>query len=84
MGGNWIIGLGAGEHSYKIGTVTYIVTSHFAEPGSKHRQTLTDKMKSFIGSDFADLTAEPDPDIIDTEYVRSAAGKEDACSRNQN
>ena len=82
--GNWIIGLGAAEHEYKIGDVAYIVTSHFAKPTDAEKLTITDRMKSFVGGDFADLTANIDADIIDGEYVCSAAGKEDSCSRKQN
>ena len=84
MGSNWIIGLGAAEHEYKIGDVTYIVTSHFAKPTDTEKQTISDRMKRFVGGDFADLTADTDADIIDGEYVCSAAGKEDSCSRKQN
>ena len=84
MADNWIIGLGAAEHEYKIGDVTYIVTSHFAKPTDAKIMTITDRMKSFVGGDFADLTANIDADIIDGEYVCSAAGKEDSCSRKQN
>ena len=81
---NWIIGLGADEREYKIGDVTYVVTSHFAKPTEPKAQTISDKMKSFVGGDFADLTADIDTDTIDNEYGCSAAGKEDTCSRNQN
>ena len=81
MSNNWIIGLGSGEHKYKIGDVTYIVASHFIDPFKQERTTITDKLKSFIGSDFADLTPDMDADIIGSEYVWSAVGKEDLCSR---
>ena len=81
MENNWIIGLGAGEREYKIGDVTYIVTSHFAKPSEENCQTITDRMKRFVGSDFADLTDELDTDTMDAEYGCSAAGKEDTCSR---
>ena len=84
MNDNWIIGLGAGERDYKIGDVTYIVTSHFAKPTESGKQTISDRLKSFVGGDFADLTADTDTDTIDDEYVCSAAGKEDSCSRKQN
>ena len=82
--GNWIIGFGTAEHEYKIGDVTYIVTSHFAKPTDEEKLTIADRMKRFVGGDFADLTADTDTDIIDGEYVCSAAGKEDSCSRKQN
>ena len=84
MADNWFIGFGAVEHEYKIGDVTYIVTSHFAKPTDAEKLTITDRMKSFVGGDFADLTADMDADTIDGEYVCSAAGKEDSCSRKQN
>ena len=81
MSDNWIIGLDAGEHEYKIGDVTYIVASHFVNPFDQEKPTISDKLKSFVGSDFADLTSDTDANIIGSEYVRSAAGKEDICSR---
>ena len=84
MGNNWIIGLSAAEHEYKIGDVTYIVTSHFAKPTDAEKMTITERMKRFVGGDFADLTADMDADTIDGEYVCSATGKEDSCSRKQN
>ena len=84
MKDNWIIGLGAGEREYKIGDVTYIVTSHFAKPTDTEKLTITDRMKRFVGGDFADLTDEPDTDTMNAEYGCSAAGKEDSCSRKQN
>ena len=74
MGNKWIIGLGADEHEYKIGDVTYIVTSHFVKPSDENKQTVADKLKHYVGGDFADLTADIDSDTIDGEYVCSAAG----------
>ena len=69
--GNWIIGFGAVEHEYKIGDVTYIVTSHFAKPTDAEKLTITDRMKRFVGGDFADLTADMDADILTVNmYVR--------------
>ena len=84
MGDNWIIGLGADEREYKIGAVTYIVTSHFVKPTDAEKLTITDRMKHFVGGDFADLTDEPDTNTMNAEYGCSAAGKEDTCSRKQN
>lgn len=84
MADNWFIGLGADEREYKIGDVTYIVTSHFAKPTDTEKLTIADRMKNFVGGDFADLTADIDADTIDGEYVCSATGKEDLCSRKQN
>lgn len=84
MENNWIISLGAGENAYKTGYVTYLVTSHFAKSGEDNRQTITDKVKRFVGGDFADLTAEIDTDTIAGEYGCSAAGKEETCSQKQN
>ena len=82
---SWIIGIGAGEHEYKIGDVKYIVSSHFAHPSEPDKETLSDRIKHFVSGDFADLTADVEKDKIDSEYVCSAAGEEDLCSRkNQN
>lgn len=76
MENKWIIGLGADEHEYKIGDVTYIVASHFVKPSKEKCQTITEKLKKFVGGDFADLTADIDSDTIDGEYVCSAAGEQ--------
>lgn len=81
MADSWIIGIGAGEHEYKIGDVTYIVSSHFAKPSEPVKETLSDRLKHFVSGDFADLTADVEKDKIESEYVCSAAGKEDLCSR---
>ena len=77
MESNWIIGFGAAEHEYKIGDVTYIVTSRFAKPTEPEKKTLSERMKGFVGGDYAELTVDPAEDTIDCEYVCSAAGKED-------
>lgn len=74
MADNWIIGLGIDEHQYKIGGVTFIVTSHFAKPTDSEKLTISDRMKRFVGSDFADLTGGPDTDTMNAEYGCSAAG----------
>ena len=74
MGDNWIIGLGADEREYKIGDVTYIVTSHFAKPTDSEKLTISDRMKRFVGGDFADLTDELDTNTMNAEYGCSAAG----------
>ena len=81
MAFSWIIGFGSREHEYKIGDVTYIVSSHFAQPSEPVKETLSDRIKHFVSGDFADLTADVEKDNIDSEYVCSAAGEEDLCSR---
>ena len=78
----FIIGLGIKEHEYKIGNVTYIVGSRFQRPFESEQITLSDRMKSYLGGDFADLTEDIEKDRIDSEYVCSAAGEEELCSRN--
>ena len=85
MDNSWIIGFGLREHEYKIGDVTYIVSSSFAYPSEPVKDTLSDRLKHFVNGDFADLTAYVEKDKIGSEYVCSAAGEEDLCSRkNQN
>lgn len=78
---NWIVGLGLNEQSYKIGDVTYIVSPRFAKPTEADKSTISDRIKNYIGGNFADLTADISTDTISNEYVCSAAGKEDTCSR---
>ena len=77
MGKGFIIGLGKNEHRYKIGNVTYIVSSKFAKPNFREDRTISDRLKNFVGSDFADLTADNDSDNLIDGYVCSAAGKEE-------
>ena len=81
MADSWIIGFGSREHEYRIGDVTYIVSSHFVHSSEPVKETLSDHIKHFISGDFADLTADVEKDKVDSEYVCSAAGKEDLCSR---
>ena len=81
---NWIMSLGPDEHEYKIGDVTYVVAARFIEPSENERPTISDRLKSFIGGNFADLTPDMNEDRIDSEYVCSAAGKEEICSRKAN
>ena len=78
---NWIVGLGLEKHSYKIGDVTYVVSPHFAKPTKEDKLTFSDRVKNFIGGDFAELTTNISTNRISNEYVCSAAGKEDTCSR---
>lgn len=72
---NWIVGIGCGDRQYKIGGVTYTVSSRFEPTCSENK--INDRIKRTIISDFATLTLiEPKYKMAD-EYVCSAAGKED-------
>ncbi len=79
--GGMVISLGADEHEYKIGDVTYVVASHFAPQKDQDNRTISDYIKSYIGGDFSDLTSDLYEDTMDAEYGCSVAGKEDKCSR---
>ena len=58
---------------YIVNGVKYIVDSHFEPAGNK--QTLADRLKHYIKSDFADFTNHYKGDKMTSEYVLTA-GKE--------
>ena len=58
--------------NYVVNGVTYIVDSKFESAG---KSTLADRLKTYIKSDFADLTKNMKGDILTHEYVLTA-GKE--------
>ena len=63
------------EHEeYVINGVRYIVTAKHVE---SETMTFLDKIKRFLGSDFAHLTTAEDINTINTECVCMTAGKED-------
>ena len=66
---NWIIGIGCGEHQYKVGDITYTVSSHFEPINSENK--INDRIKRTIVSDFAPLTIFEPQDIMADEYVCS-------------
>jgi len=72
---NWIVGIGCGDRQYKIGGVTYTVSSHFEPANSENK--INDRIKRTIISDFAPLTLLESKDKMVDEYVCSAAGEED-------
>ena len=65
--------LSADDSVYVINGVRYIVSTKHSETES---MTFIDKIKRYLGSDFAHLTLVPDADKIEAEYV-TTAGKED-------
>ena len=77
MSKGFIVGLVSSEQEYRINGVTYAVSSKFAKPDFKTDKTISDRLKRFVGSDFADLTADNDSDNLIDGYVCSAAGKEE-------
>lgn len=72
---NWIVGIGCGDRCYKIGDVTYTVSSHFEPINSENK--INDRLKRTIISDFVPLTLLTPTDKIADEYVCSTAGEED-------
>ena len=67
---NWIVGVSDGKvHEYKIGDVTYFVSAEF------------ERVQRTVVSNLIPLTPGQASDTIAAEYVCSAAGKEDLCSR---
>ena len=59
---------------YVINGVRYIVSTKHSETES---MTFIDKIKRYLGSDFAHLTTAEDINTINTECVCMTAGKED-------
>ena len=59
--------------TYTVNGVKYIVESKFEPVGKK--TTLSDRLKHYIKSDFADFTNHCKGNIISSEYVLTA-GKE--------
>ena len=59
--------------TYVINGVTYLVDAQFEPAGKK--TTLTDRLKHYIKSDFADFTNHYKGDKMTSEYVLTA-GKE--------
>ena len=59
---------------YVINGVRYIVTTKHVETET---MTFIDKIKRYLGSDFAHLTTAEDINTLNTECVCMTAGKED-------
>ena len=64
----------ADDSVYVINGVRYIVSTKHSETES---MTFIDKIKRYLGSDFAHLTPAEDINTINTECVCMTAGKED-------
>lgn len=67
-------GLG-GKQTYKIGNVTYMVSSKFMPLNSP--SNFKDKFEKLLTNEFAHLIDDEDIDTIKTENVCSTVGKED-------
>ncbi len=67
------------EALYEINGVKYIVSSKFSTLESilKIENTIKDKVKKYVGSDFADLNVENDNDILENDVMNTTARKED-------
>lgn len=73
----FFVGLGSKDNEYKIGNVNFTVKSRFQKFEIKNVETISDRVKRIITSDFVDLTDKSPPSTMAEEYVCSAAGKED-------
>lgn len=73
MSNSYIYALG-GNSEYVINGIKYQVASRFILP--KEKQTVLDKFKKIVGSEFIDLTVSDNTDTINND-VCSTAGKED-------
>ena len=62
------------SNEYVINGVRYIVTTKHVETET---MTFIDKIKRYLGSDFAHLTTAEDINTINTECVCMTAGKEE-------
>ncbi len=75
----FIVGIGHDEQEYTVNDVRYTVASRYV-PVDYHRddqQTLSQCLRHYIGSDFADLSAFTEEGMLKGEDACSAAGKED-------
>ena len=73
----FFVGLGSKDNEYKIGNVNFTGKSRVQKVESKNVETISDRVKRIITSDFVDLTDKSPPSKMAVEYVCSAAGKED-------
>ena len=71
----WIIGVIQAEHSYHLNGVSYTVQSRFGPP--KEGRSARSAFQKLISGDMVDLMNLAEDDKLSTEYVCSAAGKED-------
>ena len=62
------------NNEYVINGVRYIVSTQYSKTET---MTLKDRIKKYIGSDFAHLTTTEDINTINKECVCMTAGKED-------
>ena len=68
----------ASDSEYVIDGVLYKVSSKFAPANiCKIENTISDKARKYVGSDFAHLTKTQDKNTMNAEYVCLTAGKED-------
>ena len=75
----FIVGIGHDEQEYTVNGVRYAVASRYV-PVDYHRdnqQTLSQCLRHYIGSDFADLSVFTEEGMLTGEDACSAAGKED-------
>ena len=71
----WIIGVIQAEHSYHLNDVSYTVQSRFEPPGEG--RSARSAFQKMISGDMVDLMNSAEDDKLPSEYVCSAAGKED-------
>lgn len=62
------------DNEYIINGVRYVVSTQYSKTET---MTLKDRIKKYIGSDFAHLTTTEDINTINKECVCMTAGKED-------
>ena len=66
----WVMSM-PNESTYQVNGVTYIVSSQF-ETRSEDSHTLRSRFERLIKNNSADLSTEPQGDIITAEYVSAA------------
>lgn len=75
MKNNWIIGLPRKDREYKIGGMTYRVSSVFAP--RNNAVTMQERLEHSISSRLTPLTVEKSSAMMTDENVCSTAGRED-------
>ena len=71
-----LIGFGGGHREYEINGVNYVVSDKFAEATLTDDKTLADTVEGIIGDEFTDLSYDDEEDIMESNPVRSTAGRE--------
>ena len=81
----FIVGLDTDDQEYSINGIRYVVSSRFQKPFEKPKNPMiSERINDYLSGSFTELTVASDSDTMAEEYVCSAVGEEDLCSRKTN